>query len=478
MALDLPFNNLKILIVGLARTGSAVAKFLATQGAKVTVTDIKPAEKLVDEVQALAGLNITFHLGYHPDDALDPPYTDLIVVNPGIPLEIPYLQRAQAQGLHLTTESRLFSQLCPAPIIGISGSSGKTTTTTMTGLMLERSGYQTYVGGNIGLPLITALPDIQSQDRVVLELSSFQLEYFHPANRVNQAIKPELRPLLSGWSPTVGTLLNITPNHLDRHGTMDAYIRAKAALVQYQNKDQLTVIGNDDDTTVKLAESLHTVSYQFGLEKPIKQGVTVIDDQIILLDQGQVRPICSVSAIQLRGRHNLYNILAACTTAYLAGATIEALAAVINSFTGVPHRLENVATRQDVVYVNDSIATSPERMMAALNAYDEPIILLAGGKDKNLPWDDVAQLIIDRVKHLILFGQDAALIADAVQAAQPKSNTMPIRQTENLEAAVLEAATVAQANDIVLLSPGCTSYDAYPDFVARGDHFRALVNDL
>lgn len=473
------YRDLKVLIVGLARTGVATAQFFVAAGAQVTMTDIKPAESLAESLASLAGLNIRYYLGHHPEHLLQPGSTDLIVVNPGVPQTIPFLQQALAQGQVLTTETRLFSQHCPAPIVGISGSSGKTTTTTLVGLMLEASGYQTKVGGNIGTPLITALSQIQRQDRVVLELSSFQLEYFHPAQADTGSTA--LRPLQTGWSPAIATLLNITPNHLDRHGTMAAYTAAKEALVRYQRPEQVAILGADDPITYSLGQKLASDVRWFSLENAVKRGACVVDEQISLVETGQVIPICPVETIKLRGRHNRYNVLAACATAYAAGANIEAMQAVITQFSGVAHRLEDVAVRDGVTFVNDSIATSPERMMAALQAFAQPIVLLAGGKDKKLPWDEAAALITNRVKDLILFGQDADLIAKAVRARQKLSqaaNQVNIHQTDSLENAVKHALNITVAGDLVLLSPGCTSYDAYPDFAARGEHFRELVLNL
>jgi len=475
MKTGLLFANLKVLVVGLAREGRAVARFLAEQGATVIVTDIKPAAALSGQIAALQGLDIRFHLGSYPEALLAPNQIDLLVVSPGVPLTIPFLQRAQEAGLPLTTETRLFCQLCPTPIVGISGSSGKTTTTTLVSLMLQEAGYTTHVGGNIGQPLITDLDQIRPSDRVVMELSSFQLEYFHPRSMPGEHAALNIRPFLSGWSPKVGALLNITPNHLDRHGTMTAYMQAKRSLVAYMDQNQTAVLGLDNPTTQQIGSDLSAPVHWFSLTQRVEQGACVIDNQITLVKNHHRIPICPIEAIKLRGRHNIYNVLAACTIANAAGATVEAMATVATSFTGVAHRLEKVATKNGVTYYNDSIATSPERLIAALKAFDEPLILLAGGKDKNLPWDEAAQLIVQRTKYLLLFGQAAELIGRAVQQVQSPGQILEVRQVDSLEAAIRQAQALAQAGDIVILSPGCTSYDAYADFVARGEHFRNLV---
>lgn len=481
MTVEIPFADLstlaglKVLLVGLAREGCAAARFLAEHGAQVAVTDTRPAAELTAQLKTLQDLEITFHLGGHPETLLDPAQTDLLVVSPGVPLTIPFLNQARARGLPLTTETRLFCHFCPAPIVGISGSSGKTTTTTLVGLMLKESGYNTHVGGNIGNPLITNLGDIQRQDWVVMELSSFQLEYFHPSPVSSSQVMTSIQPLLSGWSPAIGALLNITPNHLDRHGTMAAYIRAKQALVAYMGRNQTAILSFDNPTTRQLAAELRVTMRWFSLKNEVEEGACLIGDTITLIKDHQPKPVCPVTVLKLRGEHNIANILAACAIAEAAGATVEAIAAVATSFTGVSHRLELVTRQKGVAYYNDSIATSPERLMAALRSFDEPLILLAGGKDKNLPWDEAARLIGQRVKHLVLFGQAADLIDRALQQAQSPNAQTQVHHAYTLERAVAKAKHLAQPGDVVLLSPGCASFDAYVDFAARGEHFRALV---
>ena len=477
MTTDMVFSGLRALVVGLAREGSAVARFLAEHGAHVTVTDAQPADTLAPQTAALQDLDITYRLGGHPEALLDRATTDVLVVSPGVPLTIPFLQQANDLGLLLTTESRLFCQLCPAPIIGISGSSGKTTTTTLVGLMLEAAGFTTHVGGNIGQPLISSLMTIQPTDWVVMELSSFQLEYFHRSPVPPEQVSPRIRRLLLPWSPNIGALLNITPNHLDRHGDMAAYTHAKQSLVSGMTADQTAVLGFDNPATRNMAEQVSAPVRWFSYQQRVNHGTCIVDDHIALVDDDQVTAVCPVNAIKLRGQHNVYNVLAACAISHEAGVPIEAMASVATSFTGVAHRLEYVATRHGVAYYNDSIATSPERLVAALNAFDESIILLAGGKDKDLPWDEAAQLIVKQVKHLILFGHAADLIEAAVRQALQPGASLSIYRANTLDAAVAQAQSIAQSGDIVVLSPGGTSFDAYFDYVERGEHFRQLVTD-
>ena len=475
MTSKLSLTGLRVLVVGLAREGCAVARFLAEQGAQVAVTDLKSATDLQPEIERLHGQDIQFYLGHHPEALLTPDKTDLLVVSPGVPLTAPFLQQAQAQGLPLTTETRFLCQLCPAPVIGISGSSGKTTTTTLVGLMLQESGYVTHVGGNIGQPLISKLAQIKPQDRVVLELSSFQLEYFHPTPQPQTALPELLKPLSMGWSPQVGALLNITPNHLDRHGSMAAYTEAKLALLSSMGDEQQAILGWDNAVTRQLADDVAAQISWFSIRDSVEHGACLDGSHIALRTPGETRPICPVEAIRLRGEHNITNVLAACAIAAAAGATLEAMQTVVTTFKGVPHRLEEVAVSHGVTYINDSIATSPERLIAALQSFEQPLILLAGGKDKDLPWTEAAQQIRQQVKHLILFGHAADLIDQAVQANRQGNSRLQVHRAGTLAAAVAQAKALAQPGEVVLLSPGGTSFDAYADFAARGEHFRELV---
>lgn len=472
----LSFEGLGVVVVGLAREGNAVAKFLAKHGAKVSVTDARSAEKLKQNLTPLRALGIAFYLGGHPKRLLNPKLTQLLVVSPGVPLNIPFLRQAQKQRLLLSTESRLFGQLCPAPMVGISGSSGKTTTTTLVGKMLEAAGFVTHVGGNIGQPLINALPNIQATDRVVMELSSFQLEYFHAALNQFADTPRQLSLLKAGFSPAIAAILNITPNHLDRHKTMAAYQQAKRALIDYLPDDGIAILGYDNSVTRELGMAMNSARVKwFSAKTTLRHGAFLDDGRVTLAIDGENIPVCHVNEIQLRGEHNRLNILAACAIAHSAGASIPAMKAVATTFAGVPHRLEIVSRRNGITFVNDSIATSPERLIAGLNAFDAPVILLAGGKDKDLPWQDAAELMMKRAKHVILFGAAINLIATAIAKADNKTRTHWVHRCKTLDEAVSVAKKLAQSGDVVLLSPGGTSYDAYVDFAARGEHFKLLV---
>jgi len=489
---DLDLAGARCLVVGLAREGTALARFLAEHGAAVTVTDARPAGALEESRAVLAGLPLAFALGGHPLSLLDE--TQILFVSPGVPLEIPLLAEAQRRGLPLSSETRLFTRLCPAPIVGITGSSGKTTTAVLTSRMLAGAGRpgRVWAGGNIGQPLIGKLGSeagIAPQDMVVMELSSFQLEFFAPwpspaAALARQAIQSGGHAKLfepSGWSPALAALLNITPNHLDRHGTMAAYIAAKEQILAHQRPDELAVLNWDNATTRQMGLAARQQVLWFSLEEPVAQGAWLRGQELVLHLRGHEEVVCQAGEMRLRGRHNVANVLAACALAFAAGAPLEAVRREATTFAGVEHRLELVRTRAGVRWYNDSIATSPERAVAALRSFEEPIILLAGGRDKHLPWEEMAALVWNRVRHLVLFGEAAGLIEAAMERARPSDPQMTLaglHHAGNLERAVELAAGLALPGDVVLLSPGGTSFDAYIDFVARGEHFRQLVRTL
>jgi UDP-N-acetylmuramoylalanine--D-glutamate ligase len=479
----------RALVVGLAREGVALAGYLARQGARVVATDIKPPTAFGAELARLADAGVELALAGHPPSVLDG--CEIAFISPGVPFDADFLNQARRRGIPLSTESRLFCQLCPAPIIGITGSSGKTTTATLVGDMLKASGCTTWVGGNIGQPLIESVDRIQPGDQVVMELSSFQLEYFHPsANAHVVDVHPAWAPLLSGWSPHVAAVLNITPNHLDRHPSMAAYIHAKRSLAAYRRPGEVAVLGLDDDITRAMADTLPGPVHWFSRLSTVDWGACLAGQggqaAVVLRQAGREQRVCAVGDIQLRGEHNLSNVLAACAIGAAAGVPSQAMQQVSTTFGGVSHRLEWVAEAAGVQYYDDSIATSPERLVAALNSFDEPIVLLAGGRDKHLPWDEAARLMLERARHVILFGEAAGLIAQALATAsrQPAAagrvtgGEPRVHRCVTLEDAVCVAAQVAHPGEVVLLSPGCTSFDAFKDFAERGERFREAVRQL
>ena len=443
-------------VVGLAREGEDLARFLVAEGADVLVTDAKPAEALAEPLARLDGLPIRYALGGHPtDDVLD---ADTLFVSPGVPPEVPLLAEARRRGITISTATRLFFDRGPAPIVGITGSSGKTTTTTLVGQIFEAAGRRAMVGGNIGVPLLGRLAAIGREDWVILELSSFQLESLDV-------------------SPHVAAITNITPNHLDRHPSMEAYAAAKANIVRHQRPGDWAVLNRDDPVSAGLTSAARRLD--FSLEGPVTaDDAAFLDGQrLVLRRDGRPDEVCTTDELRLRGRHNVANVLAACAVASAAGIPAGPMRDAILTFTGVAHRLEPVAVVAGVTYVNDSIATSPERSMAALTAFDgEPLILLAGGRDKHLPMDEWGRRIAAGVRELVLFGEAAPLVERAARDAGLPADR--IHRVTTVAEATRAAGRLARPGDVVLLSPGGTSYDQFRDFEERGRAFAAAARAL
>ena len=459
------YSGKNVIVIGAARQGLAISRFLAARRAHVVLTDSRPAADLAAESAALADLPVEFAFGGHPESLLEG--ADLICVSGGVPLTIPFLVAARNRGIPLSNDSQIFIDECPATVIGITGSAGKSTTTALVGLMAQKhfemknSDHHAWVGGNIGNPLIDDLDQMQDDDLVIMELSSFQLE-------------------LMTTSPQVAAILNITPNHLDRHSSMQAYIEAKSRILRYQHQGDVAVLNRDDEGSWNLLDQARTDVISFGLKAPgYRENGTYVEKGQIMLQIGKDRlKLLPVEWINLRGEHNLYNALAACTIA--AGATISlpGIQLAIETFDGVPHRLELVRELNGVCWYNDSIATAPERSIAAINSFEEPIILLLGGRDKKLPWDKLAQLIRRRVSRVVIFGEAGNLIAEAIGPKQPGQAMRSVVRCATLQEAIKTAHNQAEPGDVVLLSPGCTSYDAFKDFEERGQAFRKWVNEL
>jgi UDP-N-acetylmuramoylalanine--D-glutamate ligase len=450
----------RVGILGFARQGQALARWLPTVGAQAIVSDQRSPEQFGATLDAFP--QAEFFLGPSAEGFLDG--LDLLCVSGGVPIENPIVQAALAAGIPLSNDAQLFLERCPAPVTGITGSAGKTTTTTLVGLMYQAAGYQTWVGGNIGEVLLDVLPQIQPDDRVVMELSSFQLE-------------------IMTQSPQIAAVLNVTPNHLDRHGTMDVYTQAKAHILDYQQADDVAVLDLFSPTSAALQTHVRGRLVWSSRFEPHDDAAYCVDGHIMLKglpnrSDAPVAEVCEINRSPLPGQHNHYNILMACAIAGAGGVNPPVMAQVITQFTGVEHRLERVRVHAGVTYINDSIATAPERVQAALTSFAQPLVLLLGGKDKNLPWDEMLEIALAQSRQIITFGGDRDMIYASALKQAPPARHGDIAKVDTLEDAVHLAAQVAQAGDVVLLSPGGTSYDAYKDFAERGNHFRQLVMAL
>jgi UDP-N-acetylmuramoylalanine--D-glutamate ligase len=471
---ELNWKGKRTTVLGLAREGTALVRFLAQQGAVVTATDLKRAEELRPSLDRLAGLPVRYCLGGHPEEVLE---CDVLFVSPGVPLDAPIVVEARRRRLLLSSESRLFCHLCPAVVAGVTGSSGKTTTATLVAEMVAASGKRVHLGGNIGSPLIARMGQIRPGDTVVTELSSFQLDFFgdamdaEPRGNLASPLFPS-----GGWSPPVAAVLNVTPNHLDRHPTMKDYVAAKFKILRHQRTRDHAVLGWDDSIARSFAQDCRGQVAFFSVNGPVERGAFLKDDSLVLRPVDGESVVCSIAEVRLRGMHNVANILAACVISDLLGATRQGMAEVIRTFTGVEHRLEPVREWKDVWYYNDSIATSPERAMAGLQSFDEPIVLLAGGRDKHLPWHDWAELVSHKAVSVITFGEAAALIERVLGELGRASP--PVNRAGDLAEAVACAEKVAQPGHVVLFSPGGTSFDAFSSFAERGEAFKRMVDSL
>jgi UDP-N-acetylmuramoylalanine--D-glutamate ligase len=455
----------RVVILGLARQGTALAQYLVKHGARVVISDSKSAEQLADWMQVLSNLPIEYALGGaggdpHPSNLLDG--ADLLCISGGVPAGVPLAQEARRRGITVSNDSQIFLEAAPCKVVGLTGSAGKTTTTTLTGQLIAASGFTTWVGGNIGNPLVADLEQMTPSDIAVMELSSFQLE-------------------IMTRSPQVAGVLNITPNHLDRHGTMAVYIEAKSQILRYQARDGTAVLGWDDENARQLEAVARGSVWWFSAESPVGIGSFIREGHLYLRDGEREQRVCAVDDIKLRGAHNVLNVLAAIALSGTLSGKPEAMRAVINNFYGVAHRLELVRDLHGAKWYNDSIATAPERVVAALRSFEEPIVLLAGGRDKKLPWDEFAKVARQKTRVVIAFGECADLIVRAAEV-ENKSLTagklLNVIKCKNLAQAVEQAAKQVQVGEVVLLSPGGTSFDEFKDFEERGQKFREMVKSL
>ena len=454
------WNGKRVLILGAARQGLALARWLALHGAHVMLSDMRSADELRLVRESLAEVQIDWALGGHPLELLDS--TDVLCLSGGIPLTLPIVAAAVARGIPLSNDSQIFMEVVPCKTIGITGSAGKTTTTTLVGRMAKNAyGDRAFIGGNIGDPLLNYVDEMKPADIAILELSSFQLEQMT-------------------ISPNVAAILNITPNHLDRHGTMEAYTAAKARILAFQSKADTAILGRDDHGAWNLRDKVQGKLLTFSMHD-LDEGMngTYLHEGLLNLRDGNAYlPLMLREKILLRGEHNVANVLAAFAIGHAAGFPLDAMLEAIEDFHGVAHRLEFVRELHGARWYNDSMASAPERTLAAIRAFDEPIVLMLGGRDKDLPWEELMQLVSERVDHVVLFGEAAEKIQKTVDSLGLGQMRCTLSRVNGLHEAVIKAAEVAEAGDVVLLSPGGTSFDEFKDFADRGERFRTWVQEL
>jgi UDP-N-acetylmuramoylalanine--D-glutamate ligase len=443
----------RVLVVGLGKSGLAAALFLRHKGAQVTVSDVRSAEALAKDIPALLEEGIMVEAGGH--GLLTFRRQDLIVVSPGVPLDTPELMQVKSFGLPVIGEVELAARFLKGKMLAITGSNGKTTTTALVGEILQKSGKSTLVGGNIGVPVIELVEQSEDDTWSVLEVSSFQLEStieFHPK---------------------IAVILNITPDHLDRHGTFENYARAKERIFAVMDEHDCAVLNADNAPTAEVAARTTARTYWFSLQHPVDQGAWLEEGSIVYRSEkgGATEQIMPLSGIPLKGLHNVENVLAAVVSARLAGVTAEAIRQGVESFQAVEHRLEYVATLNGVEFYNDSKATNVDATAKAVEAFPSGIHLIMGGKDKGSPYTILSDLLRKRVRAVYTIGSAASKIESQLRGV------VPILACETLEKAVAEAATAAHPGDVVLLAPACSSFDQFESYEHRGRIFKELVTE-
>ena len=449
-------NGKRVLVVGLGKSGVASALFLKAHGARVTVSDTKSGDQLRNEIPTLLDHGITVETGGHGERTFRG--QDLIVVSPGVPVDAPPLRQARGLGENVIGEIELAAQFLPGPIVAITGSNGKTTTTTLVGELLAASGLPTLVGGNIGTPAISLAERAKPETVTVLEVSSFQLE------------------TIQTFRPKVAVVLNVTPDHLDRHRTFEIYTDAKARIFENQQGTDFAVLNADDATCVAMASRARAKLFWFSRQKEVERGAWVRDGNIEFRDEGGQREIMQVSDIPLKGAHNLENVLAAVCAGMLMGCAPDKIREAVRNFRAVEHRLEFVATVGGVDYYNDSKATNVDATIKALESFPANIHLILGGKDKGSDYSVLNDLLRKRVKRVYTIGASAAKIES--QIASSKDGGPEVVHSQTLENAIRTAHGAAQPGDIVLLAPACASFDQFKSYEHRGQLFKQIVQSL
>ena len=443
----------KVLVVGLGKSGLAAALFLRRRGAQVTVSDVRSAEALAKDIPALLEEGIMVEAGGH--GLLTFRRQDLIVVSPGVPLDTPELAQVKRFGLPVIGELELAARFLRGKSVAITGSNGKTTTTSLLGEILEEAGFPTLVGGNIGVPVVALIEESTPETWSVLEVSSFQLESTEQ------------------FRPDIAVILNITPDHLDRHGTFENYALAKERIFAAQTAGDFAVLNADNVRAAAAAPRSTAQVYWFSMERPVEQGAWVEEGHVVYRSSkdAPTESIIPLSGISLKGEHNVENVLAAVCAARLAGAAVEPIRRAIKNFKAVEHRLEYVATLNGVDFYNDSKATNVDATAKAVAAFNTPVLLILGGKDKNSDYTQISELLRSHVRAVYTIGSAAAKIESQLRGV------VPLHSCETLDKAVSAAATAAHPGEVVLLAPACSSFDQFESYEHRGRVFKELVNE-
>lgn len=449
------FEGKQVVVLGAGISGIAVARLTNRLGAKVVLSDASSAEKIKYNLETLRTEGVGVALGKQEESLLDG--VDYLIVSPGIPIGIALILEAKARGILVMSEIEVAYRLCRVPLYAVTGTNGKTTTTTLLGELMKTLGTAVGIGGNIGVPLSEEAVRVGESGCVVAEVSSYQLEG------------------IVDFRPRIAAILNITPDHLARHGSVENYQKVKETIFAKQTKNDYLVLNYDDEAVRQMAERAGSTILFFSRLAELKEGVFVKDGWLTILWKGQTYRVCATDEVKIKGAHNLENALAAIAVAFLAGVEISDMAVVLKSFLGVEHRIEMVTTLDGVPYYNDSKATNPESTIKALESFAGHIILIAGGHDKHTDLTALMDIAKEKADHLILVGDAAARFKEAAL----KSGIVSIHETGySMEAAVKLASELARFPQVVLLSPACASYDMFDGYEERGRVFKALVHEL
>lgn len=449
-------KNKKVLVIGLAVTGIPLAKVLHALGAGIIVNDLRSAGELKESIEQLQGLNIKYYLGKHPENLKELGQIDLVIVSPGIPLNIPFIEQIKEEGIELIGEIELAYRLGRGRIIAITGTNGKTTTTALMGEIFKNANRNTYVVGNIGVAAISKALETKENDDIIMEISSFQLE-----SCVN-------------FHPKVASVLNITPDHLNRHGNMENYTDIKFSIFKNQCSSDFSIINFDDDICYKKSKELKNNLVYFSRLSELKQGVFLKNNVIVIKDLEIEKQVIDINEIKIPGLHNVENALAATAMSYYSGIDIETIKETLKTFKGVAHRIQYINTINGVKFFNDSKATNVNSTIKAIEAVNSPIILLAGGMDKGDDFDELFDRFDNKVSRVFVYGETGRKLLDCAK----RKGFVSINLVNNLEEAVSSAYNISEEGDSILLSPACASWDMYKNFEERGNEFINLVTNL
>lgn len=447
------FEGKKALVCGMARSGISAAEFLKSKGADVTLQDLKKKEALGD-VSSLENKGIKIYAGKNPDDIAND--MDIIVLSPGIPTSLPFIVEAEKNGVPVISEIELSFMFTPCPVMAITGTNGKTTTTTLTGEILKSYYPKTEVVGNIGIPYSEKVPSLTEDSRIVAEISSFQLEK------------------IKTFKPKVSAVLNITPDHLDRHKTVENYIAMKERIFENQTSDDFCVLNCEDEACLKMADKTKAKVMFFSSKKPLEKGIYLDNGNIILKWEDTNETVINIDELQILGVHNYENVMAAVAIGFLTGVPMDNIREVLKNFKGVEHRIEFVDTVDGVDYYNDSKGTNPDAAIRAVLAMKKPIVLIGGGYDKGSEYDEWVETFEGRVKHIVLIGVTAQKIKETCYKYEFRHVTI----CETFDEAMELSKNIANEGDCVLLSPACASWGMFDNYEQRGDMFKEKVKSF